>query len=197
MSQNGYLIVGLGNPGPEYQNTRHNVGFWLIDALISVSKSTGKFQKSFNGELAQTTHWGVPVRLLKPMTFMNLSGQSVSAVLNYYKIGPEGLLVVSDDVDLEPGVLRLRPKGSAGGHNGLKSLIEHLGTEEFARLRIGVGRSANKDTSDHVLGVISKKERPVLEDAVIKAVQAIEIFLKQGIARAMEIANRKEVSNEP
>lgn len=196
MSENGFLIAGLGNPGKEYENTRHNAGFWVLDALASRAGASFKSQKGFQGETVKTTHWGPVVHLLKPMTFMNLSGQSILAVLNFYKIDPtKGLLVISDEIDLPTGALRLKPKGGSAGHNGLKSIIEKLGHQEFMRLRFGVGKGRG-ETVDHVLGAVSKSEKPVIAEAVDRAVSSVEILLKDGIERAMEFANRRESADE-
>lgn len=187
-----FLIAGLGNPKKEYDNTRHNIGFEVIDALadkynISVLSSqcralTGK------GIID-----GCKVILAKPLTYMNLSGESIRPLADYYKINPATeLIVVSDDVSLAPGQIRIRKKGSAGGHNGLKSVIGQLGSEEFYRIRVGVGeKPAGYDLADYVLGHFSKEEQAVMKEGVEKAVEAARLMLAGQIDQAMNEFNRK------
>lgn len=171
-----YLIVGLGNPGKEYAHTRHNVGFDIIDLLsnkynISISRA------KFKGEFGEGTIGNEKVILLKPTTYMNLSGESIREISNFYKIPKENIIVVYDDISLEIGKLRIRSKGSAGGHNGIKSIIANLSSDEFSRIKIGVGHPKN-DLVSFVLGKFSKDERAVLEkvfDVVIEAVKEIII----------------------
>ncbi|MBE7385299.1 MAG: aminoacyl-tRNA hydrolase [Leptolyngbya sp. SIO1E4] len=195
------LIVGLGNPGEQYAKTRHNVGFDVVDALcrrwhIPLSENR-RFKGVYGDGRAMAGH---KVALLKPQTFMNRSGQSVRAVLDWYKFEPASVLVVYDDMDLPLGRLRLRPSGSAGGHNGMKSIISHLGTQDFPRLRIGIG-STDKDGSDrdravvsHVLGKFAPDEKPLAMTALDWAVDAVETALLQGTEKAMSVFNGRVAS---
>ena len=197
------LIVGLGNPGTKYAQTRHNVGFDLLDILakrwqISLSDSPGerlRQRKQFQGIYGEGfgSH-NAKVRLLKPQTFMNLSGQSVRATIDWFKLPPESVLVVYDDLDLPLGKIRLRMSGSAGGHNGMKSIISHLGTQNFPRVRIGIGKSAGeKDTISHVLGKFSAVETPIVSEVIHLVNDAIEMSLKQGMEKAMSLYNSRSI----
>ncbi len=187
-----YIIAGLGNPGPKYDGTRHNMGFDTIDVLADDHNITScgvqmraMFGKGIIG--------GEKVILLKPMTYMNLSGEAIGAFVRYYKIDPETeLIVVYDDIDQEPGQLRIRKKGSAGGHNGMKSIIQHLGTDKFPRVRIGVGaKPAGWDLADHVLSRFSKEERAKIDEAVEKAARAVEMIVAGDVEGAMNAYNTK------
>lgn len=187
-----FIIAGLGNPKREYDNTRHNIGFEMIDALagkygISV---TNIRHKALTGVGMVGVH---KVILVKPLTFMNLSGESIRPLVDYYKIDPASeLIIVSDDVSLPPGQIRIRKKGSAGGHNGLKNIIALLGSEEFSRIRIGVGeKPAGYDLADYVLGHFSKEEQPLMREGIAKAVGAAEMMLCGEVDRAMNEYNRK------
>lgn len=183
------LIVGLGNPGQAYRNTRHNLGFQVLDAL-GEALGTSFDREKFRGQIAETTAAGERVLLLKPMTFMNKSGESVARAARNNVQRPEDVLVVYDDVELPLGKLRLRQAGSAGTHNGMKSVLERLGTRDVPRLRIGVGaKVAGGDLSDHVLGTFHPDEKPVAEDAVKRAVAACTCFLEEGIEPAMNRHN--------
>ena len=190
------LIVGLGNPEPKYEKTRHNIGFDAVDALarawqISLSENR-KFQALF-GE-GRGSH-GDKIRLLKPLTYMNCSGQAIRAATDWYKLPPESVLVIYDDMDLAVGRLRLRLSGSAGGHNGMKSAIAHLGTQNFSRLRIGIGRSVAEDGSiSHVLGRFSADENQMMPDVMQLVVGAVELSLKQGIEKAMSLYNNRAIA---
>ena len=175
------LVVGLGNPGEKYLLSYHNLGFLAVEAFARKHNLSEKPLKIFKGALFQGKLGEVPFFLLKPLSYMNLSGQVVRPVMDYYKISIPDLLVVSDDLDLPLAKLRLREKGGAGGHNGLKSLIQHLKTEDFARLRIGIGRSAQMAVEDYVLSKISKDSEPLFFAALEKAVEAIESFIRHGI----------------
>lgn len=197
------LIVGLGNPGTKYAQTRHNVGFDLVDSLakrwqISLSDSPGeglRQRQQFQGIYGEGfgSH-NAKIRLLKPQTFMNLSGQSVRAAIDWFKLPPESVLVIYDDLDLPLGKIRLRLSGSAGGHNGMKSIISHLGTQNFPRVRIGIGKSCGeKDTISHVLGKFSTIEAPIVSEVIYLVNDAIELGLKQGIEKAMSLYNSKSV----
>jgi peptidyl-tRNA hydrolase, PTH1 family len=188
------LVVGLGNPGRKYAGTRHNVGFDVLDLLA------GRYALEWESAPAEAlaAKWRARGALLaKPLTFMNLSGQAVGDLLRFYKIEFADLVVVVDDVNLELGRLRARSGGSAGGHNGLKSLIELLGTDRFARLRVGVGRGdARRDLADHVLTKFDPDERTVVEEAVARAADAVELFVDDGIAPVMNRFNRKDDREE-
>ncbi len=193
-----YLVAGLGNPGAKYTNTRHNAGFSSIDALadrfhIDVSE---KKHKALCGRGAIE---GQKVVLLKPQTFMNLSGESLRAAMDYYKLTPEEVIVIYDDVSLDPGQLRIRLKGSAGGHNGIKSIITHLGTQEFPRIKVGVGaKPPRMDLADYVLGHFSKEEQETMEEAGREAAAAVVMMLTDGPERAMNHFNmKKKPAGEP
>ena len=184
------LIVGLGNPEPKYDNTRHNIGFAIVDELAEVWQMPLKENKRFQGLFAEGVVGGQKVRLLKPLTYMNRSGQSVRAVSDWYKVQPSSVLVVYDDMDLPVGRLRIRTSGSAGGHNGMKSIIAHLGVKEFPRLRIGIGKSdGEKGTISHVLGKFTPQEAKTIEEVLYVSVKAIELSLKQGIEQSMNRYN--------
>jgi peptidyl-tRNA hydrolase, PTH1 family len=188
------LIVGLGNPGRKYSGTRHNVGFEVVDVLAA------RHGLEWEGAPAEAliAKWrGAGALIVKPLTFMNLSGHAVGDLLRYYKVDVADLLVVVDEVQLELGRLRTRASGSAGGHNGLKSLIEQLGTDEFARLRFGVGRGdSRRDLADHVLAMFDKDEQPVVSEAIARAADAAEVFVGDGLAPMMNRFNRREDREE-
>jgi PTH1 family peptidyl-tRNA hydrolase len=186
------LVIGLGNPGKKYESTRHNVGFAAVDLLAERHQLT--WESAPRGIDALSVKWqsGGAV-LAKPLTFMNLSGQAAVGLVQFYKIDVADLLVIVDEAQLELGRLRARPSGSAGGHNGLKSIIASLGTEAFPRLRIGVGRGdARRDLADHVLGKIDAAERPTIDEAVRRAADAAEMFITDGILAVMNTFNRKD-----
>ncbi len=183
------LIVGLGNPGKEYALTRHNVGFMVVNALIN---DLGlKVQAKYKGEIAQTSFKGEPVILLKPHTYMNASGESVRLVSDFYKIAPQDILVIYDDLDLPVGKVRLREKGSAGGHNGMKSIIQHLNTPDFPRLRIGIDKNPLYQTADYVLGRFSKQEEDSVIQAILKAKKAAMDFPSMSFAELMNRYNKE------
>ncbi len=185
------LIVGLGNPTPKYEKTRHNVGFEVIDQIseqynisVDIAKHKGLYGK---GKIE-----GETVILLKPMTYMNLSGESVVAVANYYKILPEDIIVIYDDINLDVGRLRIREKGSAGGHNGIKNIIAHLSTDAFPRIRVGVGMKPSRmDLADYVLSRFSKEEQMMVENGYDNACKAIELIVTNNISKAMNDYNGK------
>jgi PTH1 family peptidyl-tRNA hydrolase len=188
------LVVGLGNPGSRYEGTRHNVGFAAVDILAE--RHGVRWEAAPRGAEALVGRWrSADVVLAKPLTFMNLSGAAIVALLQFYKIELADMLVIVDEVQLETGRIRLRPEGSAGGHNGLKSIIASLGTGGFPRLRIGVGRPLKNDTrrnlSDHVLTRFDPDERAVVDEAVGRAADASEAFVADGMAVAMNRFNRK------
>ena len=184
------LVIGLGNPGPQYEHTRHNVGFRVVDKLAKKLGWRWNEQRS-RAMLASGMLGNEKVVLAKPLTYMNLSGQSVGELVRWYKISPEDILVVYDELDLPLGTIRLRPKGSAGGHNGIESIIAHLHTNEFPRLRVGIGRPANNriDGASYVLGTPPLDERILLDTAEDRAVEAIELVITQGINTAMNQVN--------
>ena len=183
-----YLIVGLGNIGAEYAGTRHNIGFNVLDALAEASNAV--FTTARYGDVAQVKHKGRTLILLKPSTYMNLSGKAVRYWMEAEKIAPENLLVVSDDIALPFGTLRLRPKGSAGGHNGLKNIITHLGHDSFIRVKVGVGEKPQGwDLADYVLGRFSPRDREAVEEAAERAADAICMILAQGPDAAMNHYN--------
>ncbi|MDE6241352.1 MAG: aminoacyl-tRNA hydrolase [Anaeroplasmataceae bacterium] len=171
------LIVGLGNPGAQYEQTRHNVGFMAIDTFAEQHHATFRLEPKLKGMLASVTIDGNKAFLLKPMTFMNLSGESVKAVKDYYKISVEDILIISDDLDSHNGRVRLRAEGSAGGHNGHKNIIAHLGTEEYKRIKIGIGRSEVIPVIDWVLQKFNTEEMTEIHLALDKSSKAIEDFI--------------------
>lgn len=187
-----FIIVGLGNPAKEYRNTRHNIGFDVIDTIAgenNISVDTGKCKALIGkGMIA-----GQKVILAKPLTYMNLSGESVRALTDYFKCDPESeLLVVFDDVSLDVGQLRIRKNGSAGGHNGIKSIIAHLGTMQFQRIKIGVGeKPKGYDLADYVLGHFSKEERAVMDESALRASKAAEMIVLGETDQAMNLFNKK------
>lgn len=185
------VIVGLGNPGPKYALTKHNVGFWVIDGLsqrLNIPVQKEKFQSVIGeGRVGQEK-----VLLCKPLTYMNLSGEAVRAIVSYYsELTPEqDIIIVYDDMDFLPGQLRLRVTGSAGGHNGMKSVIQHLGTESFPRIRVGIGRPPqSKTVVDHVLSPFARDDVTLVQDAVQRAVEAIEYAVTNGFPMAMNRYN--------
>lgn len=182
------MIVGLGNPGKKYQNTRHNMGFITVDYLAA--KYNIKVNKiAFKALVGDGTIANQRVLLVKPQTYMNLSGQSVREVLAYYKVEMENLILIYDDIDIETGKIRIRKKGSAGSHNGMKSVIYDVKSEDFPRIRIGIGGERKMTLRDFVTGGFSKDEKPLLEDAVERAARAVEIILAEGIDMAMNRYN--------
>jgi PTH1 family peptidyl-tRNA hydrolase len=184
------LIVGLVNPGPEYRETRHNVGFTVVDELVNRWRVADQWREKFEALQIKTLRGEDGVIIAKPLTFMNRSGQSVAAIAGFYKIEPADVFVIVDEAALPLGRLRARRDGSAGGHNGLKSIIEHLGTTAFPRMRVGVGRGDNRrDLADHVLGRFAASERETVSAAVLRAADAAEMFLSDGIERVMNAFN--------
>ena len=190
------LIVGLGNPGRKYDGTRHNVGFRVLDDLAERHKVEWELApRGIEAMIGRQRADGIV--LAKPLTFMNLSGPAVVGLLQFYKIDVPDAFVIVDEINLELGRLRARAAGSAGGHNGLKSIIEALGTMEFARLRIGVGRGdARRDLADHVLAKFEPDERPIVAEAVGRSADAADLFVAEGIGPVMNSFNRKEDRKE-
>ncbi len=184
------LIVGLGNPGGKYDGTRHNIGFVVVDELARSWQIPMPETKKFHGQFGEGTISGRKVRLLKPTTYMNNSGQAIRAVLDWYKLTPGSVLVVYDDMDLPVGRLRLRQSGSAGGQNGMKSAIAHLGTQIFPRLRVGIG-TKSEDAITHVLGSFSPAEKALVQEVVQFSVSAVEMSLRDGVEKAMSLFNNR------
>ncbi len=187
------LIVGLGNPGKKYEKTRHNVGFEVIDQIaqmlaIDVSK------KKFGALTGQGSFENENLILVKPQQFMNLSGQVVATVAGFFKLTPEDIIIVTDDMAIDVGNIRIKPNGSAGGHNGLKDIIEKLRTQKFARLRIGIGQSSLPDNADYVLAKPTKNEQEILEKAKNQAVKALLCWIKEDIENVMSRYNKKNSS---
>lgn len=185
------LIAGLGNPGEEYRGTRHNIGFEVLDEL---ARRHGLAFETGPAEALQATWRRVDGRVLlvKPLTFMNLSGEAVAGLLRFFKLAVTDVLVVCDDVNLPVGRLRARATGTEGGHNGLRSIARHVGTIDYARLRIGVGRGEHRDVADHVLARFERDEIPGVEDAVTRAASAVETWLDDGLEKVMNTFNRVE-----
>ena len=187
------LVVGLGNPGTEYRETRHNVGFMVADALVNRWRVADQWREKFDALLIKTMVGDESVILAKPLTFMNLSGQAVAGLAGFYKIEPPDIFIVTDDVALPVGRLRARRGGGAGGHNGLKSIIQSLATQAFPRMRVGVGRGDDRrDLADHVLGRFEADERDTVSAAVLRAADTTEMFLSEGIGRVMNAFNAAE-----
>lgn len=178
------LIAGLGNPGKEYERTRHNVGFDVID-ILSRELGVEIRQKKFNSLFGTAEYAGKKLILLKPQTYMNLSGQAVATVSGFYKLSKEDIMVVTDDMSLAPGTIRIRAKGSAGGHNGLSDIIKKIGGNDFPRLRIGIGKSTSPAWKNYVLGKPDKKDRVLIDAAYERSVKAVFCWIKNGIDRAM------------
>jgi peptidyl-tRNA hydrolase, PTH1 family len=189
--ENLHFIAGLGNPGPEYAATRHNVGFMLVDRLVSRWHAAWAMEKKFQARLAKVKREGRDVILCQPQTFMNDSGEAVGALGRFYQLPPNRMLIVVDDADLTLGQLRMRAEGSSGGHHGLESIERQLGTREYPRLRLGIGRRApeQREITDHVLGRFEAEERKVMEEVLDRAVRQVECWLADGIEQAMNEFN--------
>jgi len=189
------LVVGLGNPGPKYSNTRHNVGFLVAEKLAADANEPFEHSKRWVADVAR---FGQGNYLVKPQTYMNLSGEAVAQIAHFYRIEPAEILVIFDDVALPLGRLRIRPKGSAGGHNGMKSIIQHLGTDHFPRLRLGIGNTnLPGEMINHVLGKFLNSERSELEKAVDRAVLAVCHIRDHGLQDAMTLFNAAAETNQP
>lgn len=190
-----YIIAGLGNPGKKYENTRHNMGFIAIDLLaeefgIKVDKL--KF-KSLVGEGRIA---GQRVLLMKPQTYMNLSGEAIREAVNFYKIDPGELIVIYDDIDIPTGTFRIRKKGSAGTHNGMRSVVYQIQSDQFPRIRVGIGSETKMDLINYVVGGISKSERELLEDSLVKSAKAAACIVEKGIDKAMNEYNVRPLKKE-
>jgi PTH1 family peptidyl-tRNA hydrolase len=179
------LVAGLGNPGREYQRTRHNVGFMVLDRLTADAGLPWNYSEKWGAAWAKSD-----VLLVKPATFMNRSGQPISAIANFYKIAAEEILVVLDDFALPLGRLRLRAQGSSGGHNGLESVCEHFGTESIPRLRVGIGAAPIEGATDHVLGRFFEEEQPLVDATIRRAAEAVKCAVDKGLIAAMNLFNQ-------
>lgn len=192
------LVVGLGNPGTRYAESRHNVGFRVVDVLAGRwGTAWGQPDRRFAGHLGQGHRGGQPVVLLKPTTYMNLSGQSVAAVWRFYKLELADVLVVYDDLDLPLGQLRVRASGSAGGHKGMDDVIRQLGSQDIARVRLGIGRVHPAAATAYVLSRFDENERPLVEEALDRAAAAAECWLREGIVATMNRFNRRPTGEAP
>lgn len=185
-----FIVVGLGNPGKKYERTRHNVGFRVIDYLCE-KHEVSSTRKKFDAICAKISIGGKNILLLKPQTFMNNSGLSVAEAANFFKVSPENIIVVFDDISLSPGKLRVKRKGTAGGHNGVKSIIKLLGSEDFPRVKIGVGKKPNPnwDLANWVLSRFSESEDELIDQAVGKAYDALKYIIDDQIDKAMNLVN--------
>lgn len=188
-----YLIIGLGNPGKDYKNTRHNIGFDVIETLAEEER-IGVLEKKHKAVIGKGVVAGQKVLLAMPQTYMNLSGESVRELVDYYKVDETcEVIVISDDISLAPGQIRIRKKGSAGGHNGLKNIIAHLGHDEFCRIKMGVGeKPKGYDLADYVLGHFTQDERKIMDEAAKEACEAIRMILSDDIDKAMNRFNAKK-----
>lgn len=188
------LIVGLGNPGEKYDRTRHNLGFMVADKLAS--EYSASFSKGFKGEYAEFFLNGEKHYILKPYTFMNLSGESVQPLAAYYKIDAEDIIAIHDDMDIEFGRLKLKKGGKDGGHKGIRSMIQMLGESDFIRLKMGIGKDSRKDTVGHVLGKFSGEETEKLDEFIDNGVKAVVCCIKDGVRSAMNVFNTKKNPKE-
>ncbi|MCI9148687.1 MAG: aminoacyl-tRNA hydrolase [Hungatella sp.] len=191
-----YIIAGLGNPGKQYESTRHNVGFCVIDILAD-RMGVCVEEKKHKALCGRGILEGHKIVLLKPQTFMNLSGESIRGAADYYKVEKENIMIIYDDISLEPGQLRIRKKGSAGGHNGIKNIIAHLGTQEFPRIKVGIGdKPRQMDLADYVLSRFSKGEQELMDKAYRDAADAAAMVIGQGMDPAMNHYNGKRKTEE-
>lgn len=188
------LIVGLGNPGPEYEKTRHNVGFWFVDRFLTEQRGRSKMEAKFFGEVSRLTLLSeAEIWLLKPMTFMNLSGQAVAAFSRFYKIAPEEILVVHDELDLAPGIVRLKCGGGHGGHNGIKNIATSLGTADFWRARIGIGHPGERrEVVQFVLKAPRTEEREAIESAIYRTLGALPLILAGNMLEGMRVLHTSQ-----
>ncbi len=188
------LVVGLGNPGPQYARTRHNAGFWLVEALAQRHGGRFRLESKFSGEVCRIGIAGRELWLLKPLTFMNRSGQAVAQLAGFYRIALPAILVVHDDLDLPPGSVRLKLGGGHGGHNGLRDTIRQLGGNEFRRLRLGIGHPGqSRDVVDYVLSIAPPAEQRLLEDAITDAVREFPLLMEEQWEKAMRILHSRRV----
>ena len=184
------MVVGLGNPGNEYENTRHNVGFMVIDNYAEMYHAS--FKKKYNGLYAKIYHNGEYFIILKPLLYMNLSGVVVGKYANFFKIKPQDILVIHDDLDLPVGKIKIKSRGSSGGHNGIKNIIENLGTEEFAHFKIGIDKNSNIETKDYVIGKFSKQDIEKINKIIEYSPSIIDDFLDSDIQRLMSKYNGED-----
>lgn len=182
------LIIGLGNPGKEYEQTRHNCGFMVIDRLCKKLQVTID-QNKFKGSYTKFKYQGEDVILLKPQTYMNLSGESVQEIMKFFKIDIKDILVIYDDLDMPVGKLRLRQSGSAGGHNGIKNIIKHVGSQNFNRIRIGIDRHPYMDVVNYVTSKFTKEQMPLIDEGIEKASEAVLLYLQKGFVASMNQFN--------
>jgi PTH1 family peptidyl-tRNA hydrolase len=186
------LLVGLGNPGARYVDTRHNAGFWLVETIASAYQLQFRTENRFSGEIARLQHGTVQCWLLKPQTFMNCSGTAISALANFYKIPPSDILLAHDELDLAPGTVRLKKGGGHGGHNGLRDTIKHLSSNDFMRLRLGIGHPGHRDeVTDHVLNAPSQSERSAIMQAIQLSVDNLDLVLSGAFDKAMQRLHTK------
>ncbi|VAW93925.1 Peptidyl-tRNA hydrolase [hydrothermal vent metagenome] len=192
MSARVDMIAGLGNPGSEYANTRHNAGFWFVDEVVRKFGGNFKYERKFQGDVARSTIKGHQVWLLKPDTFMNLSGQAVLALMQFYKIKLENILVVHDDLDLPVGTLKLKLGGGHGGHNGLRDIISRCGGNGFQRIRLGIGHPGNKDkVTGHVLKKASRDDQIAIENVIDQTITELDQIVHGEISKAMQTLHTK------
>ena len=191
------LIVGLGNPGPEHSNTRHNVGFWFVDSLASKYSLSFRPESKFNAEICRLQTTDVDCWLCKPMTFMNESGSSIQAMASFYKIPVEAILVAHDELDLDAGIARLKKEGGHGGHNGLRDIIAQMGDKSFTRLRIGIGHPGSQDrVTPYVLGRPGVEDRQLIEEAIKVSVDIMPLVFEDEVQKAMNALHQKNNNNE-
>lgn len=189
-NQNVWIIAGLGNPGPEYADTRHNCGFKVIDKLIEKIAKNEKVTQKFKGKYVSCEYEGNKLILLKPETYMNSSGESIDAAMNWFKVDESNLIVIYDDFDISTGQIRVRPKGSSGTHNGMKSILQYVGTDEFARVRVGIGpKPKEMDIIKFVLGRFSNDESKIIDESFSNAAEAVLCIIKKGTEEAMNKYN--------
>jgi peptidyl-tRNA hydrolase, PTH1 family len=192
-----YLLVGLGNPGSAYEFTRHNIGFCVLELWAKKKGWSFKSATRLQARVAQGVFEGKKVILLLPMTYMNSSGESVRLCIDYFKVVANQMMVISDDIAIPFGTLRVKPSGSSGGHNGLKSIEAHIGTQIFSRMRVGVGDKVRGSLSDHVLSRFSEEEMKLMPQLLDRSVAAIEVWIKEGIVKAMQEANGRQEEKKP
>jgi len=191
------LLVGLGNPGPDYERTRHNAGYWWVDAIVQARKGRWAKESKFHGWVAKVNEGEREFRVLKPATYMNESGRSVGSFLRFHRIEPREMLVIHDELDLAPGVVKLKLGGGTGGHNGLESIIVQLGTEEIPRLRVGIGAAPREGAVDYVLGRFFEEERPLVEKSIARAADAVKCAIDNGLLSAMNQFNKNPEPDRP
>lgn len=192
-----YLVVGLGNPGSAYEFTRHNIGFHILETWAQKKGWNVKDVSRLQGRLAQGTFEGKKVLLLLPMTYMNSSGESARLCVDYFKVAPNNIMVVTDDIAIPFATLRMKPSGSSGGHNGLKSIEAHIGTQIYPRMRVGVGDRIHGSLADHVLSRFNEEEVKQLPQLLDRSARAIEVWIKEGIVKAMQYANGRQEEKQP